>query len=220
MVTINIICYFDLICPWCYIGEKFLDLAIELYQRTYPDGANDEFKFTYVPYYLDKDAPIPGTPWRERIVARNGDKASGIMARLERTGRECGIEFSYKGRIGNTRNAHRLVRFAQAKTNVAPRRLIDVLLHELFEKSIDISSRKDLVEAARSAGLDGGEVKAFLETNERAQEVDEAAAKSRADGVKLVPTMLINDIRIEGAESTAEFMEILIKAKEASSESA
>jgi predicted DsbA family dithiol-disulfide isomerase len=214
MVTFNIISYFDLICPWCYIGEKNLDQAIELYKRTYPGGSKDEFKFTYVPFYIDKDAPIPGTPMRERTIAKNGDMASGIITRLERTGRGCGIEFSFQGRIGSTRDAHRLVRFAQDKTNTSPRRLIDVLYYDVFEKSSDISSRKDLVEAARSAGLDGGEVTAFLETNEHGQEVDEMAAKSRADGVRHVPTMLINGIRIEGAEDTSEFFEILVKARE------
>jgi predicted DsbA family dithiol-disulfide isomerase len=220
MVTFNIICYFDLICPWCYIGEKYLDQAIELYKRTYPGDSTDEFKFTYVPFYLDKDAPIPGTPMRERIIAKNGDMASGIITRLEQTGRGCGIEFSFQGRIGNTRDAHRLVRFAQDKVNVAPRRLIDVLFYGLFEKSSDMSSREDLVEAARSAGLDGGEVIAFLETDERGEEVDRLAAQCRADGVKHVPTMLINGIRIEGAEDTSEFFEILVKAREAIFEAA
>jgi predicted DsbA family dithiol-disulfide isomerase len=215
MVTFNVICYFDLICPWCYIGEKLLDQAIELYKRTYPDGLKDEFKFTYVPFYLDKDAPIPGTLMRERIVARNGDMATGIITRLARTGRGCGIEFSFQGRIGNTRDAHRLVRFAQDKYNAAPRRLIDVLFYDLFEKSGDMSSRKDLVEAAMSAGLDGGEVTAFLDTDEGGQEVDELAAQSRVDGVRLIPTMIINGIRIEGAEDTAEFFDILVKAREA-----
>jgi len=218
MVTFNIICYFDLICPWCYIGDKYLDQAIELYKRTYPNGSKDEFTFTYVPFYLDKDAPIPGTPMRERIVARNGDMASGIITRLERTGKGCGIEFSFQGRIGNTRDAHRLVRFAQDKYNAAPRRLIDVLFYELFEKTSDISSREDLVEAARSAGLDGGEVAAFLDTDEGGQEVDEMAAQSRVDGVRHVPTTVINGIRIEGAEDTSEFFEVLVKAREAMQE--
>jgi predicted DsbA family dithiol-disulfide isomerase len=107
------------------------------------------------------------------------------------------------------------VRFAQDKYNAAPRRLIVVLFYDLFEKSGDMSSRKDLVEAAMSAGLDGGEVTAFLDTDEGGQEVDELAAQSRVDGVRLIPTMIINGIRIEGAEDTAEFFDILVKAREA-----
>ncbi|KAF1820051.1 DSBA oxidoreductase [Dissoconium aciculare CBS 342.82] len=220
MVVLNINSYFDTICPWCYIGEKNLDRAIETYRRTYPGGSKDEFKFTYKPFYLDRDAPTPGTPMRERITQKNGDMASGIITRLERTGRGCGINFTFQGRIGNTRDSHRLVRFVQREANSEPRRVVENLFHDLFEGSSDISSRQDLARAAVAAGLDGDEVAAFLETDEEGPEADELAAQARLDGVRHVPTFEINGFRVEGADDPSEFFEILVKAREAASHAA
>lgn len=50
----------------CYIGHKSLDRAIDLYQKTYPGGSQDEFVFTFSPYYLDPKAPAIAIPWEER----------------------------------------------------------------------------------------------------------------------------------------------------------
>ena len=180
MTVFDILIYTDTICPWCYIGEKNLDRAIALYQRTYPGGSQDVFEFNYRPYYLDNNAPVPGIPMKERIAQKNGaEMASGIVTRLERTGRACGIDFSFQGRIGNTKDSHRLLYFAAQKAPGVQRALIEKLFGDLFEGSSDISSQADLIRAAVATGLIEEEVRAFLESQEGASEVDQMAAEAR-----------------------------------------
>jgi predicted DsbA family dithiol-disulfide isomerase len=187
-----------------------------MYQRTYPGGSRDNFHFTYKPFYLDSAAPIPGTPMRERIAQKNGEEmAGGIITRLERVGRGCGIAFSFRGKIGNTRDSHRLLRFAGRKGGGKTRELIEILFREVFEGEGDVSSREELVRAAVAVGLDGEEVGRFLESEEDGAEVDELAARARRDGVRHVPLVDINGIQVEGAEDPSEFFEVLVQARTA-----
>jgi predicted DsbA family dithiol-disulfide isomerase len=199
----------------CYIADKNLTRAIELYQRTYPGGSRDTFKFTYKPFYLDIDAPIPGTPMRERIAQKNGDMAPGIITRLERVGRGCGITFSFAGRIGNTRDSHRLLRFAGRKGQEVPREVLGCLFRDVFEGEGDVSSREDLMRVAVKAGLDGEEVRVFLKGEKDGVEVDEMAAKARREGVRHVPFVDVNGVSVEGALDPGEFFEVIVKAREA-----
>lgn len=56
--TIQIIS--DTICPWCYIGFRRLQKAIDLFQKTYPGGSKDTFEIEWKPFYLNPDAPTEG----------------------------------------------------------------------------------------------------------------------------------------------------------------
>lgn len=215
MATIDIKIYYDTTCPWCYIGHKSLKRAIELYQRTYPDGRSDRFVYTLLPYYLRPDAPVGvSVPILEAIAQKNGeDKVNAITTRLQRIGRSNGIDFSFESRVGNTRDSHRLIRFAAVEKQ---KDLLEEIYRLHFEQDANITSHEDLVNAAANVGLDRGEVLNFLKTSEGALEVDDLAAKARQqDFVTSVPTFKIGDCRLEGAEDVGDFYEALVAAREA-----
>jgi hypothetical protein len=54
----NIEVYLDTICPWCYIGKKNLDRAIDAYKSQHPDA---EFEFIWKPFLLYPDSQVSGT---------------------------------------------------------------------------------------------------------------------------------------------------------------
>lgn len=49
MTVIRIEAVTDMLCPWCYVGKKNLDRAIELYRETDPSA---EFQVAWKPFYL------------------------------------------------------------------------------------------------------------------------------------------------------------------------
>jgi predicted DsbA family dithiol-disulfide isomerase len=215
MATLEIKIYFDTICPWCYIGHKSLQRAIELYQRTYPNGRSDTFVYTLLPYYLRPDAEVGvSVPTLEAIGKKNGEeRVNAITTRLQRVGRSNGIEFSFKSRIGNTRDSHRLIRFA---TREKQKVLLEEIYKLHFEQDADITSHDDLVKAAVNIDMDRDAVLSFLKSADGAVEVDELAATARQqDGISSVPTIEIGDRRIEGAEDVGDFYEALVAAREA-----
>lgn len=95
---------------------------------------------TWRAYYLDPTAPARGISWEERSLqklvasrppsacaAEHGvpsdqdrEQARQLRERLARIGRQAGIEFSFGGRIGNTRSAHRAIAFSRNPASLAP----------------------------------------------------------------------------------------------------
>ncbi|KAF7198041.1 hypothetical protein HII31_00755 [Pseudocercospora fuligena] len=216
MGVFNITVYTDTICSWCYIGHKSLDRAIDIYRKTYPGGGNKEFVFEYLPYYLKPDAPTEGIPWEERVAYKNGEeRVNAIRTRLQRVGRQNGIEFKFNNRVGNTRDSHRLLQHVRrTKGSDAQKALLEQIYSAHMEHDADITSHTDITKAAVSAGLDEEEVLAFLKSGELTEEVDAMAVRSRQNGVTSVPTFDFNGTRVdvEGAAETSEFFEALVAA--------
>lgn len=58
MVAINIETTLDTVCPFCYLGKRNLEKAIETYRAAHPE---DEFEVSYKPFYLNPTARKTGT---------------------------------------------------------------------------------------------------------------------------------------------------------------
>ncbi|KAI1758281.1 thioredoxin-like protein [Xylaria castorea] len=102
----------DTICPFCYIGMKNLLMAIDIYKSKHPD---DVFEVTCTPFIL---APTAKTSYCNKVQYYSTERGLP-MSRFEvwnRLGENAGIRFSWKGRTGNSRNSHKLLRFALQKT--------------------------------------------------------------------------------------------------------
>lgn len=218
MVVFQITVFTDTICPWCYIGHKSLEQAINLYQKTYPGGSKDKFVFTYVPYYLDPTAPEQGIPWPQRVAQKNSeDRVDAIRTRLQRVGRANGIEFSFNSKIGKTRDSHRLLQHVlQTKGNAAQKTLLEEIYKDHFEHDSDITSRVELSKTVARTGLMfEEEASAFLASGDLVNEVDALAAHSRQLGINSVPTIEVNGKRldVEGAGDPSEFFEALVACR-------
>jgi len=224
MTFFDITVYFDIICPWCFIGHRTLDQAIDLYQRTYPDGRYDTFKFTFHPYYLDMSylgaaASNPGVQMDKAIAVKNGgNQVEAIMSRLHRAGQAQGINFDFDGKTGSSRLSHQLVNLAGEHHGPAmQKRLIESVYSMHFEHGGDITSPSNLTKAAVDVGLTEDAVRKWLQDEDAAAagaKLDEMAAKARTnDGVTSVPTFVINGVRIEGAEDIGTLYETLVEVK-------
>lgn len=199
MKVFDITVYTDTICPWCYIGHKSLDKAIELYRKTYPGGSQAQFVFTFLPFYLDSSAPSPGIPWKTRVSQKNGEeRVNAIRTRLQRVGRQHGIEFSFDCKVGNTRDSHRLLQYARkSKGPEAQKILLEEIFRAHFEQDGDITLHALLTQAAVTADIPQHEAASLLASDEGGDEVDAMAAKARTvDGVSSVPTVVINGKRM------------------------
>jgi len=65
MTQFNIEVVSDTVCPWCYVGKKKLDKAIEEYKLKHPES-KDTFTITWKPYFLNPSAPKIGTSSPDR----------------------------------------------------------------------------------------------------------------------------------------------------------
>jgi predicted DsbA family dithiol-disulfide isomerase len=151
---------------------------------------------------------------RDRIMQKNGEEMTrGIITRLERTGRASGINFSFGGKIGSTRDSHRLIRYAGQKDKRVQQSLVERILHEIFEQDLDVTSRSELAAIAVACGLLDGDVTKILEDELHGAEVDQMAAYAREIGIRHVPFMEVNGKTFEGSQDVSELYEILVDAK-------
>jgi len=125
-------------------------------------------------------------------------------------GKQEGINFSYGGRTGNTRNSHRLITWAaqQGKED----EIVEKLFNYYFEQERDITDLNTLVEAATAVGLDGTKARAMLESDQLRDVVNQEIQEAYHKGVSGVPSFDINGrYTFSGAQDVDFFLEVFRK---------
>lgn len=137
--------------------------------------------------------------------------------RLKRVGKAHGIDFTFAGKVGNTRDSHRLMYLAGLKGEEVQMALAKELFKVHFEGDADVSSHDDLIQAGVAVGLARDEVMEWLESGNGKAEVDDEVQQARDSGVNSVPTFEINGRRLEGAKDPSAFYELFTSIKTADS---
>ncbi|KAF4331885.1 dsba oxidoreductase [Fusarium beomiforme] len=216
MVTISIRAVFDPVCPWCYVGSVRLMRAIDAYRRAI--SSSDKINIVWHSYQIDPEAVTQ--PLMEKMASKFGrQQLPRMQEQLLEMGRRDGIEFSFKSIVGNTRDAHRLIKFAKSKKGTETEQLSTRLVMEMmklyFEEGGDITSFKDLGLAAERAGIDRGEAMAWLVNGGGADEVRREAEEAQRMGVRGVPWYEFNGSHVlNGAAGESVFLQRLIQASE------
>ena len=133
---------------------------------------------------------------------------------MKNIGRQEGIDFSFKNKIGNTRDAHRLIQLGKTKGNEVENRVVLELFRSYFEGDADITSHESLTKVAIAASLDVSEVEDWLSTGKGGDVVDAEAQEAADKGAKGVPSFTIQDEILDGADDPQAFLEVFIKARE------
>ncbi len=214
----------DFACPYCYIGETRLNRAIEEL------GLQDEVTIDYRAYELDPSAPkevVSSTP--ERFAKKYRLSLDGAKEQIEQIsalGRELGIDFNYMTtQYSNTRDAHRLMKLAEAKYDRATvERLNEALFKAYFVENLVLADHAVLMDKAVAAGLKAEDVKEVLDSDKYDDEVrfDEREAMMR--GVHGVPYIVFNgEFAVPGAMTIDGFKSALergLRYQKASTEKA
>lgn len=207
---INLTIWSDFACPYCYIGEVRLQRAIEEL------GLTNDVTTDFRAFELDPTAPkevTTTTPERFAMKYRlSVEDAKKQIEQISELGRELGIDFRYMTtKYSNTRDAHRLMKLAEAKYDKETiGRLNEALFAAYFTENLVLADHKVLLEKAVGAGLKEEDVKEVLESDKYDDEVrfDEREAMMR--GVHGVPYIVINgSFAVPGAMSIDGFKSAL-----------
>ncbi len=211
-MTISIDVVSDVVCPWCFIGKRHLDRALELWRAEQPAG---EVTVHWHPFFLNPDTPDSGEPYRPFLERKFGGpkQLEELWQRVSEAGHKAGIEFAFE-KIelrANTLNAHRLIHHAQkyGAEGTAVNKLIEALFAAQFLEGRHLGDRAVLAAVAGECGMDRDAVQAYLDSAEDADEVRAAAGEMRRMGIGGVPFFIFNK-RL--AASGAQPPEALLKA--------
>ena len=185
-ITVDVVS--DVVCPWCFIGQKRLDKAVA--------AAGDvDVHIRWRPFQLDPTIPPQGKDRREYMLAKFGsdERIREIHARIEPLGEAEGISFAFDAiKVApNTLDAHRLIRWAGAAGEAVQNRLVRRLFQLNFEEGVNIGDHAVLVEAAREAGMDASVVATLLPTDADVEAVRTEIATASRMGISGVPCFLL-----------------------------
>lgn len=161
-----------------------------------------------------------GIPVLERMAQKFGPgRNEAITKRLALMGQGEGICFSFQGKMGNTRDAHRLAQLARVKDGQGKSEVQEALMAALmkgyFEEGGDITSHEMLLDAAVKAGIEKGEAETWLDEGKGGNEVDREVEWAYAKGIRGVPHFIINEkYEVGGAQDVEAFLAELVRAKE------
>ncbi|MEK1888660.1 MAG: DsbA family oxidoreductase [Phyllobacterium sp.] len=189
----------DVVCPWCFVGRKRLQYALEL-------NPDLDVTVNWRPFQLDPTIPLQGKDRKRYMQEKFGssDRIFEIHQQLTELGKEVGIEFDFDSiEISpNTLDAHRLIRWAsQAQPNVQDT-LVGILFSYYFEQGKDIGDSEVLLEAAEEAGMDVAIVASLLPTDADTVGVRQEIDTANQIGVRGVPCFILDQkYAVMGAQS-------------------
>ncbi|MBP6850643.1 MAG: DsbA family oxidoreductase [Rhodoferax sp.] len=210
-LTIDIVS--DVVCPWCYIGKRKLEAALEL------PGAADlpPVEVRWHPFQLNPDLPQEGVSRKQYLEDKFGgpERAAEIYARVRAAGRTAGLELNIDGitRQPNTQAAHALIAFAQQAGSGAGSDIKERVLKAYFVENRFIGDVEVLVDIAREAGLDADAARAHLSDPAQQQAVAQADAQARSMGISGVPFFIFNQkLAVSGAQDPATLLDAMQQA--------
>lgn len=186
-VPIPIHVYADVVCPWCYVGKRRLDKAVEMFR-----AEGGQVEVTLLPFQLDPEAAQQPAPLMEALSAKFGgsDQAAQSSSHITDIAAAEGLEFDFDAAVSaNTLRAHRLLHRANQQSSDAQARLAEAIMTAHFSDGLDINSIDVLVGLARDAQIDL-DVRAYLESDEDLELVNELQGEARAMGITSVPTFV------------------------------
>ncbi|KZT29686.1 thioredoxin-like protein [Neolentinus lepideus HHB14362 ss-1] len=214
--VIKLVVISDVICPWCYIGQKELLAAIDQ-MASIPNLCPVKFDVEFRPFRLltslkDNDPPVDKETWYAQRFGK--DKYENIQKMVGVRAKKVGVNISWGGLLSQSTLAHRLLQKAWKDGGQKLQQpLLTAIFKAFLEDEKDIGDKEVLAECAAEAGsFTKEEAIKFLETDEGLAEVDSMIADTRAKGITGVPfTIIDGKWAVSGGQTADVYVQIFTK---------
>ncbi|MDO6563116.1 DsbA family oxidoreductase [Amphritea sp. 1_MG-2023] len=197
----------DVVCPWCIIGYKRLQAAIDEL------GLQQRVEIEWQPFELNPEMPAEGEELRAHVLRKYGaqrEDSDKARENIRALGAEYDFVFDYFDgmKIVNTRDAHVLLDFAheQGLQHALKQRLFAAF----FTEQKDVSDRAILLAEAQRVGLVPEAAALALNDTQRQQRVIQLEKQWQQQGISGVPTVIFNrSSAMTGAHPQSTYKEVL-----------
>jgi predicted DsbA family dithiol-disulfide isomerase len=202
----------DVICPWCYIGKRQLERALDRLEQH-----KLRFGVAWHPFQLNPDMPTEGVDRQQYRLAKFGsaERSRQMDERITEVAAGVGIEFHLEKltRTPNTLKAHRVIRLGGQKG--VQDGVVEALFKGYFCQGADIGNDKVLAELGHKGGLDYDAVLALLASDDGDREVRAGDQMARNCGIQGVPSFALQGhVLFSGAVPADEMAENFRRAWE------
>ncbi|MGY1609844.1 DsbA family oxidoreductase [Geodermatophilus sp. SYSU D00700] len=179
----------DVVCPWCYIGKRRLEAALERFPH------RDQVEVVWPSFQLDPSVPEGEThatlPALAAKYGRPVEEMRAMMRHVEETAAGEGLHYRLEEGVGgNTLLAHELLHLAAERGRQGE--VKERLLHAYFEQARPVFDVDSLAALAVETGLDEAEVRAALADHRYRPAVLEDARTAQALGATGVPFFVVD----------------------------
>ncbi len=201
----------DVVCPWCFIGKRRLEQAIAQLP------ADAQVEVIHRAFQLDPTATTSGETTAQHLAHKYGvteEQALDMMSEVTEEAAKVGLSYDLEPTLhGNTRDAHRLLLWAQAQGTAQP--LLDAMYSGYFEKGRSVFAADELLAFVGEAGLDREAAAGILDSDQFASDVTADQQLAAQFGARGVPFFVIDrKYGISGAQPAEVFAETLQRALE------
>lgn len=205
MLTIDVIS--DVVCPWCWIGKRRLEKAL--------DGRPATVRWH--PFQLNPDMPPEGIERRAYRIRKFGswERSQELDAQVSAAGRGEGLAFNFdkQSHTPNTLDAHRVIWLAGEKG--VQDAVAEALFKAYFTDGRNLSDRDTLAKVAAGARLNRSEVDELLAGDAGSDVVRAGEDNARHLGVSGVPFFIVNGkVALSGAQPPELFRQAFEQAAE------
>lgn len=197
----------DIACPFCYIGKRRLEQALEQFEH------KDKVTIEWKSYLLNPDlVPEPGQSLYAYLSKSKGWSMAYTMQANQQVlemAREVGLNYQLdKVRIANTTDAHRIIQLAKQKG--LDDTIEEAFFDAYFTKGADLGDHEVLVDIAVRAGISESEARQVLNEQLLGDKISQDIYESTQIGVRGVPFFVFdNKYGISGAQPLEVFTRTL-----------
>ncbi|GJD64398.1 DsbA family oxidoreductase [Methylobacterium frigidaeris] len=205
-LTISV--FSDVICPWCYVGKRRLERALDQL------GQRQTTTIEWLPFELNPGMPADGMARADYRARKFGpERAAELDAQMAALGRQEGIGFNFERmtRTPSTRRAHMLIAAASQHGRADP--VVDALFRAYFEDGRDVGDPDVLREIGVASGLDRAVVDDALGSEQLRALVESTERQAGEMQVSGVPFFIVDrKWAVSGAQPTEQWVAALSAA--------
>ena len=201
----------DIMCPFCYIGKRHLEKALE----TFP--GKDEVEIEWKSFQLDPTIPMDlgkETSVYDYLAARKGismEQVKLMHERVSEMAKAVGLHYDFdKAKVANSLQSHHLIQYAkdQGKGDAIEERLFQAY----FMEGKNLALEEALIACGTSIGLEKEGILAALNDENYAYRVKQDIQEGENLGVRGVPFFVFDrKYGISGAEPIEVFTKTLLQ---------
>lgn len=200
----------DVMCPFCYIGKRHFEKAIE--KLPFKNEIEIEWKsFQLNPEYNNTTNEDLYT-YLARAKGMSVEQAKQMTTQVEEMAKNVGLNLNFASNIpANSFDAHRFLHFAKSKG--LQDQAEEALFNAHFMGAKDIAKHETLISIAEDLGLDKAETLSILQGDDFAEAVRYDVYESQQIGVRGVPYFVFDrKYALSGAQPIPAFEQAVVQS--------
>lgn len=200
----------DVMCPFCYIGKRNFEKALEQF------ADKDKVEVEWKSFQLDPTIPeVAKENQVDYLVKRKGmnrEQVKGMLENVTQMAQQVGLEYHLdKSVMVNSQKAHQLIQFAKTK-NLGDQ-IEERLFKAFFTEGKNIADTNTLTQLGIDIGLDKNELQVAFTDDQYRYQMNQDIQEGQQLGVRGVPFFVFDrKYGISGAQPSEAFLDTLSKS--------